>query len=224
MILDLLKTDDPVAQRDLERIDRLLLGDIFLKGLGVRASEVPPPDDFPVVEDIVVADSMIRLQDIWDTPEPWPYQYFPGIVEWESHRIEYAPEIDKKKRDNAMNAVYRNDEYFQYCIKKIEESYERNNTVIYIIENNNNHSKKDSYVEHIITMVLEHNIQAYVSFFVETAFLGGLDRSPIFKRMLEAFETGGVPCGWLGPLPEDGGEPKTAIALLHFGKQGNSSA
>ena len=56
--------------------------------------------------------------------------------------------------------------------------------------------------------------------FIDTALLGGMNRSPIFTRMLEAFETGGIPCGWLGPLlPEDGGDPVRAIALLHFGKQ-----
>ena len=47
----------------------------------------------------------------------------------------------------------------------------------------------------------------------------GVSKSPIFTRMFEGFETGGFPCGWIGPLPEDGGDPVEAVAVFHLGKR-----
>ena len=45
--------------------------------------------EFPVVTDIDKACMYMTSQEIWDFPEPRPFQYFSGIVGDEVARLEY---------------------------------------------------------------------------------------------------------------------------------------
>ncbi|MCF2860484.1 hypothetical protein L1286_23760 [Pseudoalteromonas sp. SMS1] len=51
------------------------------------------------------------------------------------------------------------------------------------------------------------------------AIFGGLENSPISQRILDCYRLGGMPGGWVGPLPDDGGLAKDCIELYHLGSK-----
>lgn len=220
MISRLFETDDPVTRSDLERIHTLLENDIFLKGLGVNANDCLVPDDFPLVADIATAKEFILPQDLWDLPEPWPYQDFVGVVEEEAGRLYYRTGIPEDRRKEIKELSGRNTREFEpYLLDIIDFSYQRHHIDEYLREHGRSGPIDEKKFDHIVHGVFQNNIHGFIWYIIKAAYYGGLDNSPIFKRMLEAFETGGTPCGWLGPLPEDGGnDPIKAVTLLHFGQ------
>lgn len=223
MISRLFETDDPVTRSDLERIGLLLDSDVFLKGLGVNTKDCQVPDDFPLVTDIVKAKELILPQDLWDLPEPWPYQDLVGVVEEEAGRLYYRTGISDDRRKVIKELSGRNIGKFEsYLLDLIDFSYEKHHIDEYLREHGLSEPIDEKKFDHIAHGVFQNNIHGFIWYIIIATYYGGLDNSPIFKRMLEAFETGGIPCGWLGPLPEDGGnDPVKAVALLHFGGSGS---
>lgn len=61
------------------------------------------------------------------------------------------------------------------------------------------------------------DIDAYFLRMILGSYLGGLDAWPVANQLLKCFETGGLPCGWIGPEFKDGGHPHQCMQVLHFG-------
>jgi hypothetical protein len=181
--------------------------------LGCNANSAPSAAEFPIVTDINLACLQMTSQEMWDLPKPWPYQYFPGVVEDEAARLEFETGLSKSKRAELNEQYQVNiDGFVTACFDLIERKF-------------NEYGVKDFLKANIgtgkiefINDVLQNEIQAYVQLMLAGVYFGSsLSQSPLFYRMYEAFKTGGIPCGWVGSLPEDGGDPKTCLQLLHFG-------
>ncbi|MBT2971690.1 MAG: hypothetical protein KME56_17455 [Candidatus Thiodiazotropha sp. (ex Ctena orbiculata)] len=214
MIFDYFEADDPLKHRDLQRIDDLLSSDHFLKALGKDAHALMVPDDFPVVTDVIYAEKMLHSQEIWDMPEPWPYQYFADITgrinPYDHVTIEERIEIEKIRKKNI-------DAYTKNIILFLDSKYEEYQITQFLCESVDHEKfQKDVVVE--IIRSFQSDIDAFIDNMIYASYYGGIDASPEIKRIYEAFLTGGIPCGWVGPLPEDGGDPNKCMQLLHFGR------
>ena len=213
MIFDYFDTDDPLTRRDLKRIDDLLESDVFLKALGIEAHTLLVPEGFPIVTDIVRAEKMLHDQDVWDTPEPWPYQYFAEITDrinpYKYVTFEERKRIDKNRQKN-IDAFTKSFFYF------LEAKYKEYQIVRFLSDSVDISKEDESDTLEIIDS-FKNDIDAFIDHLIYASYFGGIDASPEHKRIYEAFLTGGMPCGWVGPLPENGGDPKKCMQLMHFG-------
>jgi hypothetical protein len=218
MIEDFFETDNPATQADLRRIDKLVCSDVFLKGLGDRANDFPPPAGFPVVRDTVRARELLLPSALYELPEPWPYQEFFGVIEDEYCRIQYKTGMPEYEIDQIHCIMDRKSIKFGTAFDVHSGRVVAEEKIIEKLRAAG--SRKDlpeAVFKEFSEVFLPHNVREHVYYIIMAAYFGGIDNSPLFKRMFEAFQSGGFPCGWLGPLPEDGGDPGTAVALLHFG-------
>ena len=104
-------------------------------------------------------------------------------------------------------------------LERIYAAYQRNDILNCLRQRSVRQQADDETFERVAKETFTNNMYGFVRCIAEAAYYGGMDESPIFNRMLEGFETGGFPCGWLGPLPEHGGDPVKAVALFHLGGQ-----
>ncbi len=52
---------------------------------------------------------------------------------------------------------------------------------------------------------------------VHACYFGAIEEDPCSQRLFQAYQTGGMPCGWLGLVDyQDGADPKECIALFHM--------
>ena len=220
MILDILKTDNPDTYNDLEKINALLESDTFLKAIGAQAITVASPSDFPVQTDIILAGKMMYSQEIWDMPEPWPYQYFVGVIE---DGADFYRHVDQKERLKIQEEYLNSSRLEKFGNKlddAIDRAFEKNSVEQFLLLKSKEQGANGEEAIFIIKDVFPNNISAYLEYLVQAAYYGGINKFPVFERIYEAFTTGGVPCGWVGKLPENGGNPKECIQLLHFGNKG----
>ena len=211
MILDIFPTDDSDVYETLVRIDRLIKGEHFLKAL----SHTPPllvEKSFHVVNDIELACKQMTSQEIWDLPEPWPFQYFPGVVSDEAARLEYETGLPSDIRVQISEQYQAGVDDFNYSMfNLINEKLSNNNFISYLCQT----LDKDD-AEYIVNDIFPNEIENYLQLMIMGAYFGrGFKNSSIFQRMYDAFLTGGIPCGWVGPLPEDGGRAKECLQLFY---------
>lgn len=220
MIEEYCEMDDPLVQSELRRIDAMLCGDDFLNGLGVNAKNAPSSAGFPVVTDVVRARELMVPGRLDDFPDPKPYQEFYAVIGDEAERMEAQSGSSESRRVDLGYSTFAFSLelirlVFKHAALAIDQHQARDNFLRAgggrQFGDKNFTWFTDEFVPNYISSLVYHVIQA--------VYLVGLDGSRINMRVLEAFETGGMPCGWLGPLPEDGGDPVDAIAVLHFGQQ-----
>jgi hypothetical protein len=217
VILDFFHTDSEVTRRDLLHINSLISSDIFLKGLGKDAKTIVISTEFPIICDIVYAQKIMTSQDIWDMPEPWPYQYFPGVIE---DGIEHSKHATYEQRVELRKIISKNSDLFgQFLWEVIQEKYRKHNINEYLAATVKSKKYEYEFLEFIVNNSFKNDIHGYISYLIDAAYYGGISASPIFQRVYTAFMTGGIPCGWVGPLPENGGDPKLCMQLLHFGRK-----
>ena len=75
----------------------------------------------------------------------------------------------------------------------------------------------DNDVEDYLLGQFANQIDIYFLRMILGSFLGGLENWPDANHLLACFETGGLPCGWIGPEFEKGGDPQKCMQVLHFG-------
>ncbi|WP_068086705.1 hypothetical protein [Polycladidibacter stylochi] len=218
MILDFFPIRDESKRADLLKIDELIRSDDFLRGVGVHAQTSSVALDIPLVRDVPKAFDMMTSQEIWDLPEPWPYQYFPGIVEDESGRIQFKAGLDNTERLSISQICSEGmDQFGQYINRCIDDACARHNIEKFLLSAPFEKSTEED-LEWMISSILRNEVVNYLQYMTEAICFVGLKRTPIFTRVYEAFLTGGIPCGWVGAEPEEGGDPIKCIQLLHYGK------
>lgn len=219
MIKELFETDNPRIREDLERIDQLVSCDTFLKGLGFRADDVPLPKGFPVVRDAAKAKELLIPADLYELPAPWPYQELFGVIEDEAGLWWTASAAKEEESYRYVELRTRISSDVEKVVDRhIESRLNSEGVVEKLRKAGNGASLDEKDFRFFAEDALPHNVSAHIDYMIEAAYSVGLKNSPLLNRMFEAFQTGGFPCGWLGPLPEDGGDPVKAIALLHFGR------
>ncbi len=217
MILDTIQTDSEQIQRDVQRIKRLLESEAFFGGLQKHPSPLSPQWEPFTVTDPILAMSMIYSQQYWGQPEPWPYQYFCGELASATGRIAYVL-VDKDRYERANEILYEViDPFLDEVTALIEAKFNPTNipdSVVGVsdIRDINLDKTEDKGVD-----LMTENAAAFLWETLQAVYLIGLDDAPFHARVLEAFEAGGLPCGWVGPVWEEGGDPEKSVRMFHLG-------
>lgn len=219
MIDNFFTSEDPAVQADLDRIHALVRSETFLQGLGVNAHKSPSPAGFPVVTDIARASELLVPRELDALSEPQPYYALHEVVvevKVDDYGVETSSQRERYWESRAMDE--QQSHYFDTFLQEVDAVLIREKVTERFLTTGNGEALKRAEFEWFADAVLPNNIYGLIYHIVRAAYICGVDNSPVFKRLLEGFETGGVPCGWLGTHPGYGGDPVKAVALLHFGQ------
>lgn len=213
------------CEEDISRIDALIHSKNFLKGLGKNAHILQMPKDFPIVDNYLKAAEMLLSESIYDTPKPWPYQCFMEVWEEEDGRIKFNSSLSDVDRIKIGDDIERKkNQYGDFggdIFKLIKLQYDRHEIKEFLLNRVTPIEDTEEWIsdnpEDIICNGFPNEIEGFINGLINTSFYIGLKKSPFYARILDAFETGGLPAGWIGQKPEDGGNPKNCIQLLHYG-------
>lgn len=214
---------DPSMSSDLRRIDELLKWEGFLQGLGLQSKGLALPGGFPVVADVPRA-RHILVPGNADVPwEHCRHEEFCDIVSDEVVRLETCNEFEQSSKNQRDSELWKGRRgLFDDVEKLVIDALELHDVRRNFLENGRGDRLSDRQFASFIDMHIPHYAVHFIYYMVRAVYFGGLAKSRIHTRILEAFETGGFPCGWLGPLPENGGDPVRAVAVLHFGQMTSS--
>ncbi len=224
-LIDILLPQEENCKKDISRIDALIHSEMFLKGFGESAHLLQKPQDYPIVDNYLKAAEMLLSESIYDLPKPWPYQCFMEVWEEEDGRIKYDSSLSNENRIKLRD--YIEDKKKQYgdfngdLFKLIKNQYDRHEIKDFLLNQitpiNDIEVGISDNPEHVICNNFPNEIEGFINGLINTSFYIGLKESPFYIRILEAFETGGLPAGWKGPTPVNGGKPIDCLQLLHYG-------
>lgn len=214
MISTLYKPVDDASAISLERLNAVAESDLFLAGLGIRSQEYPVDSAFPVVNEISRAYYLMVSQEMWDKPQPTDEKYFVGVVEDAVNRFKNYDSEEEQRRTKSYSDNM--DKFGAYMRERVATVLEDNKIKGYVLDGRiGDLSAKD--VEEYVLDDLVNEIDAYFLRMILGSYLGGLESWPVANQLLKCFETGGLPCGWIGPEFEGGGNPQECMQVLHFG-------
>ncbi|PID61864.1 MAG: hypothetical protein CSB44_05135 [Gammaproteobacteria bacterium] len=149
-------------------------------------------------------------QQMW-TKEDADEKYFVGIVE-DSVKMysRYSTEEREKRMESFWDGTGSYSEIFWKWFPSRLLELDALNCFLSSSEN----KAKKSDVEYFFSHDLPNEIDAYIGCLVMGAQLGGLHSWPVADYLCKCFEWGYMPCGWVGPLPEDGGDPRKCMQVL----------
>ena len=214
MIKDFYEVIDEDSEMSLLRAQELLDSDHLLAGLGKYNTNFPIPKSVNAITDFERADYLMNSSEMPFDPMNGD-QYFSDILVGAVSRSAYSkyPRAEGQQRKFATQINY--DSLDEYIRGIIEETYKKNDVREALFEHFNKADPEgisrhlDTQYPSIIFMTITSCINA--------GYYGGMDAWPVSKQLSNCLELGGVPTGWIGPLPDQGGQPKLCIQLIHFG-------
>jgi len=153
---------------------------------------------------------------MWVDPKPDQEQYFEDINGQTSDP--YA-RFDKAEARKRTGIVYeRTRPLMDYLDARLPKISAKHQVPEHLVAINANYTGEDS-MQDIVDYVFINSVAGHIMGLHEAALLGGIDSWPIAKTLFDCYETGGIPTGWIGLLPDKGGIPDECMQLLHFGPQ-----
>ena len=225
-LIDIFSPTDTKVKEDIKRIDNLIHGDIFLKGIGINSLELEKPVTFPVIDNYLKAAEMLLSESMYSMPEPWAYQCFMEVWEEEDGRIMHGSELSRVEGIEINKYLEQKQQDYGYftndMFELIKGKYVQHDVKEFLLGTNASKEDIEDWIaedlEYVICDSFPNEIEGFISGLIKTSFYIGLEESPFYTRVLEAFETGGIPAGWVGATPENGGgTPKNCLQLLHYG-------
>ncbi|KZW98150.1 hypothetical protein JL49_25145 [Pseudoalteromonas luteoviolacea] len=206
---------------DLKKIEAVYTGENFLSGLFLNSRLPDNLEGFRVYNDVKCIDMRIETSgDYYDNPDNYPFRHFPDILEDESGRITYRGVYSF---DEAMNIQDQYEGLVNQFTSKFGKIVD-NALAVHL--DDSTYSKiaahadmPTKHVQWLFERCLSYVVHSNFIMMVDAAVLGGLENSPISQRILDCYRLGGMPGGWVGPMPEDGGLAKDCIELYHLGSK-----
>ncbi|PCJ83723.1 MAG: hypothetical protein COA52_18375 [Hyphomicrobiales bacterium] len=192
---------------DLERLERCVESDRFLKGLS-KSDPGPRPEGFRTIDNLYYALDMQGL-DPHALDYDVEYFYYPEILEVESGNLNFLSKfkdvVSKRKIDINIDEDITN-----YFFNVVQETI----TNLDLELNKNEYDYKVGF-EPVDTELayLAREDCLYLLEFSKTGFAN----TALGECMLRGMELGGLPCGWIGPSIKEGGKPQDCLVLLHSG-------
>nr|KJZ11170.1 hypothetical protein TW77_06570 [Pseudoalteromonas rubra] len=222
MLLDYQEIGSDSVKRELGLVQQVYTQDVFLKGLFLGARLPEDLEGFRVFKDPINLDMRIQTPDYcYDEPEKWDFQHFTSILEWN----EGDPSLYFRFYDNYDDVLAIQKEYKKILYGFADDFYEPIvNRIQKFRTNDQDDAMKKKYsltstnLEYIYADLIPNIVLDHFVRIVDIVIFGGLERSPICKRLLDCYRLGGMPGGWVGPLPEDGGTPEQCMELYHLGE------
>ncbi|MDK1286651.1 hypothetical protein [Pseudoalteromonas umbrosa] len=220
MLLDYQSIDSEIIISDLKKIYNVYTQEQFMSGLFLGSTLPDNLEGFRLYKDPINLDFRIQTPDYCDDePEKWNFKNLPHILEDEGGRVETEGVYSDFNYRLAVQEKYKKilwgftDDFgaFPHDRMSVLRTKEHD------IAMQKAFSLTSTNVEYIFYHLIPDVIHAHFVMIMDAAIFGGLDNSPIFSRLLDCYRLGGMPGGWVGPLPEDGGTPEQCMELYHLG-------
>lgn len=203
-------TEDAGLREVVERLRALVISERLLVGLGQGAEQTELPPGFHVQTDLEEARRMAYGDDLADVPEPRPYVLFTDVIgnSVVSENAGINP-VNKPKQlmgkgfmkfgDDSETVILASGQKLQ-----VEDEFRRRGF--------------DDVANDYYVFVSDQG-GAMVDRILSAGWFGGISCHPVAERMLECLEAGGLPCGWIGTPPWEGGDARDCMQMVHFGRQ-----
>ena len=203
-------TEDAGLREVVERLRALMVSERLLAGLGKDAKSVEIGEGFNVLTDLEKARRMAYGDDLATVPEPRPYVLFTNVISNSARPsdagINPANKPQRPMRTGFRQIVWDSEKLIREAGKKHQVEKEFRLRGYEDVAN-------DYYV-----FVSDQGV-AMVDSIISAGWFGGLSYHSVAERMLECLETGGLPCGWIGDYPWEGGDARECMQMVHFGRQ-----
>ena len=191
---------DRRAIRAEDQIDRLRI--LIAGGALLSSARGTPRPSSPVEPDLATALDMRVSQDPlgWDDPRPW--EYFPDAMEEATTRYLFdtgagIPDLSAAKAAFAMQEDALGADCLDVTRRAVDALLSAPGAT------------GDARARDILT----NEVASDLLLIVKSAFFEPIGNSPLLNAILGAYEAGGFPCGWRGPLPSDGGDIGSGLIL-----------
>ncbi|PCK30193.1 hypothetical protein [Pseudoalteromonas piscicida] len=221
MLLSYQAIESVQLKKDLELIEHIYTQDTFMSGLFLGSALPKDLEGFRVFRDPINLDMRIQTPGYCsDEPEKWPFQNMPYILDDERSRVKYDGVYKDLK--NIMLTKKKYKEILKGFSKDFGCFSEQRMIDLRTKEHDSAMQKEFSLtevnVEYIFYHLIPDIIHAHFVQIVDAAIFGGIEHSPIAERLLDCYRLGGMPGGWVGPKPEDGGDVMQCMELYHLGE------
>ncbi|RZM69423.1 hypothetical protein C3B51_23505 [Pseudoalteromonas rubra] len=218
MLFDYQSIDLEPIREDLKRIEHICENDLFLSGLFLGSSLPKNLEGFRIFKDPINLDFRIQTPDYCnDEPEKWDFKNLPHILDEEQGRVMYEgvysdfnTRVARKKKYKKVLSDCFGDFFHERISALRTKEHDRVMQHAFSLTSTN--------VEYIFHHLIPDIVDEHFVIIVDAVIFGGLDNSPICKRLLDCYRLGGMPGGWVGSLPEDGGTPEQCMELYHLGE------
>ena len=217
MLKDIYHPIDKDSELYLNNAQELLDSPSFLSGLGKFNHQCPIPDIYNVIADFERADYLMNSQLMWggsyqtESGDQFFHQILTGAVS-----IDGTEKYSSEESLRRLEPTYvDSNELDNYLTEVVERAYERNgirNSLFSLFEKPDSEGIQkhlDTNYPSIVFMCVTNYIRA--------GYFGGTDIWPVGEHLFNSLATGGVPTGWVGALPENGGNAKDCLQIIHFG-------
>ncbi|MDK1286640.1 hypothetical protein [Pseudoalteromonas umbrosa] len=218
MLSAIQKIDSHQIAEDLKEIEAVYTSRTFLSGLFLGSNLPKNIEGIRVYNNVKEVDMRIVTSDeYYNKPNSHPFKHFPHLLEEESGRYLYkAISPDKRKelrtQYKALTTKFANE--FGYYVDEVIARHTNSETYI---KTSVHADMPIRHVQWLFERCVPNVIYANFIMIVEATIFVGLENSPISQRMLDCYRLGGMPGGWVGPLPKDGGLAKDCMELYHLG-------
>ncbi len=202
-------TEDAGLREVVERLRALVTSERLLVGLGKNADQVDIPPGFGVQTDLDLAQRMAYGDDLYGAPEPKPFVPFMTIMN------------NSVKLENAGSSADKPQQPMQQGFNEFG-----NDSEAALLASGRKHQVEDEFrrrgyddVADDYYVFVSDQGGAMVDSILSAGWFGGISCHPVAERMLECLETGGLPCGWIGTRPREGGNARDCMQMVHFGRQ-----
>lgn len=209
------------VKQELELIEHIYTHDTFMSGLFLGSCLPKDLEGFRIFRDPINLDMRIETPGYCsDEPEKWPFQNLPYILDDEQARVKYDGVYKEFKDVLAVKKKYKKvvdgfvDDFGRYSHERMTAL----RTKEHDLAMQKQFSLTEANVEYIFYHLIPDIIHAHFVQIVDAAIFGGLEHSPIAQRLLDCYRLGGMPGGWVGPTPEDGGDALQCMELYHLGE------
>jgi len=203
-------TEDAGLREVVERLRALVTSERLLVGLGKDAGQVEIPPGFGVQTDLDLAQRMAYGDDMYGVPEPLPFEPFLDVM----NNSVSASDAGIRPSDKPQQPMQKGFREFGWGSETA------------ILEAGKRHQVEDEFrrrgfddVANEYYVFVGDQGGAMVDRILSAGWFGGIACHPVAERMLECLETGGLPCGWIGTRPREGGNARECMQMVHFGRQ-----
>ena len=219
MLRDIYDPIDTECEQCIQYAQTVLDSDIFLAGLGKFSSKTVISQSTNVITDFERADYLMDSREMMSDPiqREGGDQFFSDVLQGAFN----YPSLDKYSlEEQNKRTEKRGDSYRllgEYIKQKVFEAYEKNDVRDLLAQKFSNPTAEG--IERHLDNHYPGVIYTCTANWINAAYFGGKDDFPLCAELMDSLAIGGVPTGWIGPQPKNGGKGKDCLQIIHFGQK-----
>jgi len=218
MITDIYTPIDENCRQSLEAIQNVIDSKSFLAGLGKNHQNHPIPTGFNVITNFERCLYLRTSQQMWEIPDDERQdQYFADVLD---DAVDYTGFVtfersEVRHRKSFFRAREKRKQLNDFLYETIKSRYEQHDIADFLLSGFPDANKPS--IDDFSSFILPQCTDNCFRLFIRSAYFGGFQRWPVCEYLLQCYQVGGFPTGWVGPLPKHGGESSKCMQLMHFG-------